>query len=338
MTLRVLAVDEPACSALAQDGSAPRRIGRRGSPFSVCGFWSCSRKRGRLDWHQPGTSQLAWCSSAPKITVLLLCHGSLTPCWRGTGALRVSAGGAGGSCPCPEGCARGWSSLPSFPRELGGVYGPAYHVAPLIPLIGAGGPVRPCRIRILPAGLQEEGAQARTMPTPPPAHGPGATGGSGHMGDPVTSSGGPAARAWSGMGRIYRLPTGSCSELSLRKAELWPPPRQRQPPQALLQHPSRDRGGLSTRLRAETALGFGRGRVAWRGVRLRRAGRSNRPILRHKSGRNAPGWRGGGSRLEMPRAELVIEVQHVRAWPSSACPSAGHVPAGRWHTGSWQGT
>lgn len=75
-----------------------------------------------------------------------------------------------------------------FPRGTGGVvYGPAYHAAPLIPLIGAGGRVQPCGIRILPTGLQKEGAQAPRlmMPTHPPAHGPGATGhshgGSGHM-------------------------------------------------------------------------------------------------------------------------------------------------------------
>lgn len=75
----------------------------------------------------------------------------------------------------------------------------------------------------------------------------------------------------------------------------------------------------------------------WCGVCLQRAGRSNL-ILRHKSGRNVPGWRGGGSRLEMPQAELVIEVQRVRAWPSSAFPSAGRVPAGPWHTSSCQAT
>lgn len=30
--------------------------------------------------------------------------------------------------------------------------------------------------------------------------------------------------------------------------------------------------------------------------------------------------------MKMPQAELVIEVQHVRAWPSSAFPSAGTHP------------
>lgn len=78
--------------------------------------------------------------------------------------------------------------------------------------------------------------------------------------------------------------------------------------------------------------------MAWRGVCLQCAGRSNRPILRHKSGRNVPGWRDGGSRLEMPQAELVIKVQRVRAWPSSAFPSAGHVPAAPCHTCSCQAT
>lgn len=80
MTPRVLAVDEPACLALPQGSSAPRRIRRQGSLFSMCGC--CSRKRGRLDWHQPNIPQLArvaQCSSAPKITAVLLCYGSLPP-------------------------------------------------------------------------------------------------------------------------------------------------------------------------------------------------------------------------------------------------------------------
>lgn len=75
--------------------------------------------------------------------------------------------------------------------------------------------------------------------------------------------------------------------------------------------------------------------VAWCGVCLRRAGRSNRQILRHKSGRNVPGW---GVPAEDAPAEVVLEVQRVRAWPSSACPVVGHVPAVPWHTSSCQGT
>lgn len=137
MTPRVLAVDEPACLALPQDGSAPRRIGCRGSPFSVCGFWSCSRKRGRLDWHQPNIPQLAQvvaqCSSAPKITVLL-CHGTLPLHHSHSRPLAGVLGwerGFDGLCrwcwwllPLPWGCARGWSSLSSFPGELGGFMAP----------------------------------------------------------------------------------------------------------------------------------------------------------------------------------------------------------------------
>lgn len=178
----------------------PARSGAGEALFFVCGFQSCSRKRGRLDWHQPNILQLAqvaWCSSAPKITAVLLGHGSFSPHHYHTRTLGGVTGwerGFEGLCrwcwwllPLPWGCVRGRSSLPSFPGELGGVYGPAYHAAPLIPLIGAGGRVQPCGIRILPAGLQKEGAQAPRlmMPTHPPAHGPGATGhshgGSGHM-------------------------------------------------------------------------------------------------------------------------------------------------------------
>lgn len=112
-------------------------------------------------------------------------------------------------------------------------------------------------------------------------------------------------------------------------------PGQRLPPQPLLQHPSRDGGELSTSLQAETVLGFGRGHMVWRDVCLRRAGRSNRQILCHKSGRNVPGW---GVLAEDAPAEVVLEVQRVRAWPSSACPVVGHVPAVPWHTSSCQGT
>lgn len=164
----------------------PAGSGRRGSPFCVCSFWSRSRKRGRLDWHRaniPQPARVAPVQLSPKN------HGGaavpwLTPqshtkpdpwlgCWGGRGALGVSAGGAGGSLPLPWGCTRGWSSLTSFPGELGGVYGPAYHAAPLIPLIGAGGRVLPCGIRILPAGLQEEEEAQSPLLEPgrcPPVH------------------------------------------------------------------------------------------------------------------------------------------------------------------------
>lgn len=70
------------------------------------------------------------------------------------------------------GVCKGLVEPAEFPRGTGGVYGPAYHAAPLIPLIGTGGRVRPCGIRILPAGRQEEGAQApRLQPGRcPPIH------------------------------------------------------------------------------------------------------------------------------------------------------------------------
>lgn len=93
------------------------------------------------------------------------------------------------------GMCKGLVEPAEFPRGTGGVYGPAYHAASLIPLIGTGGRVQPCEIRILPAGAAGGGGSspsltARTMPTHPPAHSPGATGrshgGRGHISDPVT--------------------------------------------------------------------------------------------------------------------------------------------------------
>lgn len=203
MTPRVLAVDEPACLALPQDGSTPRRIGHHGSPFSVRGC--CSRKQGRLDWHRlniPQLAQVAQCSSAPKITAVLLYHGSFPPHHSHTRPCAGVGEGLSGSLlvmlvapALALGVCKGLVKPAEFPRGTGGVYGPAYHAAPLIPLIGAGRRVQPCEIRILPAGAAGgEGSSpsltARTKPTHPPAHGPGATGrshgGSGHMGDPVT--------------------------------------------------------------------------------------------------------------------------------------------------------
>lgn len=143
MTPRVLAVDEPACLALPQGSSAPRRIRRQGSLFSMCGC--CSRKRGRLDWHQPNIPQLARVPSAaqPQKSRQCCCamahspHTTPTPDpllgrWVGRAALRVSAGDAGGSCPCPgdvQGAGRGcrvsqgnWGGL--WPRLSCGLIDP----------------------------------------------------------------------------------------------------------------------------------------------------------------------------------------------------------------------
>lgn len=164
-----------------------RHGGRRGSPFSACGFWSHSRKWGRPDWRRPNIPRLVRSSlhgSAQKTTVVLPVlrltpallggTGLLPPC-RGPSGLPLHTGplaralgwerGFEGSqpavtaTPAPSlGFAGGQASLARFPGKLG-VYGfpaapcPSYRAAPLIPLIGAGRRVvQPCGIRILPGG------------------------------------------------------------------------------------------------------------------------------------------------------------------------------------------
>lgn len=69
------------------------------------------------------------------------------------------------------GMCKGLVEPDEFPRGTGGVYGPAYHAAPLIPLIGAGRRVQPCEIRILPAGAAGGGGSSHSQPVQcPPIH------------------------------------------------------------------------------------------------------------------------------------------------------------------------
>lgn len=167
----------------------------------------------------PSASTSSWCSSAPKTTAVLLCHGSLPPHhsptpnpllgrWGGRGALRVSAGGAGGSCSCPGGVQGAGRACRVSQGNWGGLW-PRLSCGPIDPFDRRRRASPALRDPDPPCGAAGGGGSspsltARTMPTHPPAHGPGATGrshrGSGHIGDPVTGGGGPAVHAWCIMG------------------------------------------------------------------------------------------------------------------------------------------
>lgn len=154
----------------------PARSGAGEALFFVCGFQSCSRKRGRLDWHQPNILQLAqvaWCSSAPKITAVLLGHGSFSPHHYHTRTLGGVTGwerGFEGLCrwcwwllPLPWGCVRGRSSLPSFPGELGGGLWPCLSCGPIDPFDRCRRPSPALRDPDPPCGAAEGGGSSPSL-------------------------------------------------------------------------------------------------------------------------------------------------------------------------------